>query len=303
MTRAHDIAVECAPGDESVVDGQPAEIVSAHLSDQELRHELRNALTPAIGYATWLRQRSAQWTDEWDRRALEVVYSSLRLAGRLVQEERTAASRDQCDLRRLAAVAVSQVPPLRLGDVVIKILTEDPLVGHWDPDRVVRVLMNLLGNAVKYSPDGTPIVVEIGRHADRARIVVRDKGIGIDANDLDAIFEGHRTDLARLVSSGSGIGLSLSRRLIEAEGGELGVSSWPGSGSEFWVELPFNLSPAPAARPKLVTRQEGLSPFANVDTWRELDIWRELDTWRDEVTAVLHPASREIVGDDGRRDG
>jgi signal transduction histidine kinase len=255
MAGEHHLAAEGASGTESVIDGQPAEITSAHLADVELRHELRNALTAAIGYTAWLQRRSARWTDQRDLQALAVVRSSLRIASRLVQEERAAESPERCDLSRLVAIAVGQVPPLRYGDVVIKILTEDPLVGSWDPERIVQVFMNLLSNAVKYSPNGTPIVVEIARHGDRARIVVRDRGIGIEAQDLDAIFEGRRTELARMVSSGSGIGLAVSRRLVEAEGGQLGVSSRPGSGSEFWVDLPLNPPPAPVAHTKLVARQ------------------------------------------------
>jgi signal transduction histidine kinase len=252
MAREQTLAVACADGDDSVMDPHPGATSSVHLADQELRHELRNALTAALGYAAWLRRRSSRWTDQRDRHALEVVHSGLRLASRLVQENHAAETRTHSDLRQVAAIAVSQVPPPRLGDVVVNCLTELPLVGRWDQERLVQVLNNLLGNAVKYSPGGTPIVVEIARLGDRGRILVRDRGIGIEAQDLDVIFEGHRTELGRLVSSGSGIGLGLSRRLVEAEGGQLGVSSSPGSGSAFWVDLP--LTP-PSGLPSARSRQ------------------------------------------------
>jgi light-regulated signal transduction histidine kinase (bacteriophytochrome) len=275
MTREHDVVVERASDDESVMDGQPAGIRWAHRADQELRHELRNALTAAIGYTALLRRRSALWTNPRDRRAVEAVHVSLRHASRLVQDGPDAELRESCSLRQLAAGAVTQVPPLRADDIVFNILTEDPLVGRWNAERIVQVLINLLDNAVKYSPAGTPIVVEIEQRSNWGRLVVRDQGIGIEAEDLDAIFQGHRTELARLVSSGSGIGLGLSRRLIEAEGGQLGVSSQAGVGSEFWLDLPLNLPFAPAGHVNPTPGQHALSATAGMGALRE------------EVTAVL----------------
>jgi len=269
MTREHDVAVERASGDESVMDGPPAGIGWAQRADQELRHELRNALTAAIGYTAWLRQRSALWTNPRDRRAVEAVHVSLRHASRLLQDEAAAEPRECCSLRQLAALAVQHVPPHRIDDVVFNILTQDPLVGRWNAAGIVQVLINLLDNAVKYSPRGTPIVVEIERHSDWGHLVVRDQGIGIEAKDLAAIFEGHRTELAQLVSSGSGIGLGLSRRLVEAEGGCLGVSSKPGIGSEFWLDLPLNLSVAPADYSKPAASQDVLSASAGIGALRE----------------------------------
>lgn len=275
MTREHSVAVERASDDESVMDGLPAENEWTYRADQELRHELRNALTAAIGYTAWLRRRSALWTNQRDRRAVEAVHVSLRHASRLVQDSPVAEPRASCSLRQLAAVAVMQVPPLRADDVVFDILTEDPLVGRWNAERIVQVLINLLDNAVKYSPAGTPIVVEIEQRSNWGRLVIRDQGIGIEAQDLEAIFQGHRTELAQLVSSGSGIGLGLSRRLVEAEGGQLGVSSQAGIGSEFWLDLPLNLPVAPAAHVQPAPRKHTSSSAAGMGALRE------------EVTSVL----------------
>jgi signal transduction histidine kinase len=206
---------------------------------RELRHELRNALTAAAGYAQWLGRRSTSWADERERRALEAIRQGIERAWHLLQDDWGHTHGPHLELRQLVAEAVSQGPPLRIGDVVIRILAEEPLVGRWDSEQIVEVLVNLLDNAVKYSPPGTPIVVEIGREADRARITVRDRGIGIDDKDVAVIFDGHRTELARTVAEGSGIGLRLSRRLVHAEGGRIGVTSQPGSGSAFWGTLPL----------------------------------------------------------------
>jgi signal transduction histidine kinase len=283
MTREHDVAVERASDDASVPDGMPVETAFTYQADQELRHELRNALTAAIGYTSWLRRRSALWTNQRDRRAIESVQVSLRHASRLIQEKPIGESSECCSLRRLAALAVQHVPPLRIDDVVFKILTADPLVGRWNAERIVQVLINVLDNAVKYSPTGTPIVVEIARHHNWGRLIIRDQGIGIEANDLEAIFEGRRTELAQLVSSGSGIGLGLSRRLIKAEGGHLGVSSNAGIGSEFWLELPLDLSVAPAAHLKPPARQRARSAAG-------------MAALREEVTAVLAQPFSGVAG-------
>jgi len=206
---------------------------------RELQHELRNALTAAAGYAQWLDRRSTSWTDERERRALGAIRQGIERACHLLQDDWGHKHGPHLELRQLVAEAVSQVPPLRIGDVVIRVLAEEPLVGRWDSEQIVEVLVNLLDNAVKYSPPDTPIVIEIAREADQARITVRDRGIGIDAEDLNAIFDGHRTELARTVAEGSGIGLRLCRRLVHAEGGQIGVTSLPGSGSAFWVTLPL----------------------------------------------------------------
>src|SRR4051794_14575532 len=102
--------VERASSDELAMIEQPAGISSAGLADHELRHELRNALTSAIGYTEWLRRRSAQWTNDRDRRAIEAIHDSLRLASRLVQEEPAVEPREPCSLPQLVAIAIGQVP-------------------------------------------------------------------------------------------------------------------------------------------------------------------------------------------------
>lgn len=239
MPCEHDLARDDRPE----FDSDAARAEAAGLADRELRHELRNALAAAVGYASWLRQRADGWESERDRHALDVIQASLRRACRLlwpaIEQEKRPESREHPDLRGLVVVAVSQVPPQRFGDIVVRILTADPLAGDWDDEQITQVLINLLGNAVKYSPCGSPIVVELGRCGDRARVVVRDQGIGIAQQDRDAIFKGHRSQRAREVSEGSGIGLRLSRRLIEAHGGELGVVDQQDAGSAFWFELPL----------------------------------------------------------------
>ena len=108
-----------------------------------------------------------------------------------------------------------------------------------DRTRLKQVLLNLLGNAVKYNRRPGSVMVACGPDGDGVRIVVRDTGRGISAEDQARLFQPfERLGAARSGIEGTGIGLALSRRLVEAMGGAIGVESEPGIGSTFWVRLP-----------------------------------------------------------------
>jgi signal transduction histidine kinase len=107
------------------------------------------------------------------------------------------------------------------------------------PDGIRQILANLLDNAIKFSPDSTPIRVELRRQDDRVRLSVIDGGPGISNEDLPHIWERmYRGDKSRSVP-GSGLGLSLVKALAEAHGGRIEVSSSVGSGSRFTLILPL----------------------------------------------------------------
>lgn len=105
-----------------------------------------------------------------------------------------------------------------------------------DVDAVTRVLTNLLDNARKYSPAGTPITLAVSGEEDRIRFSVRDAGPGIAASEREAIFERFRR--GGTSKPGSGLGLYISRGLVQAHGGELSVRRTAGRGSEFTFWLP-----------------------------------------------------------------
>lgn len=220
----------------------------APLDFTELRHELRNALMTASGYAQRLQQRSETWADEDDRRALDALRDSLRHACHLLKDDEGSQPVRSLEPRQIVAEAFPQVPVSRITDVVTRIGTEQPLVGCWNHDRIVQILANLLGKAGKYLQPGTPIVIEITCEADQARITIQDCGIGIDAEDLDTIFGGHRTETAGIVAEDSGLGLQIRRRLVQAEGRQMGATSQPGVGSSFWGTLPLRPQNAPRIR-------------------------------------------------------
>jgi len=121
---------------------------------------------------------------------------------------------------------------------------EATLVGKFDAVRLGRVLDNLLGNAIKYSPDGGNIMVSVTREeitgGGYALLAVHDEGIGIPADDQPRVFERFqraRNAVGRL--SGSGIGLANVRQIVEQHGGTIGLQSREGVGSTFTVRLPL----------------------------------------------------------------
>ncbi len=110
-----------------------------------------------------------------------------------------------------------------------------------DDELLKRMLLNLLDNAVKYTPEGGEILVELTARDGSARIVVRDTGQGIPEKDQPHIFDRfYRVDTARSRAlGGAGLGLSIAHMIVKAHGGEIGVESAPGVGSVFTVELPL----------------------------------------------------------------
>jgi len=117
----------------------------------------------------------------------------------------------------------------------------EPAVVLGDAGALRRAVLNLVDNAVKYTPAGGKVEISLLVAEGEARIVVRDTGIGIDPADAARIFDPFvRLDAARTRDAGgSGLGLALVRAIVEAHGGTITVDSTPGAGSRFTVRLPL----------------------------------------------------------------
>jgi two-component system phosphate regulon sensor histidine kinase PhoR len=127
-----------------------------------------------------------------------------------------------------------------------------PLMG--DVDRLESVLVNLIHNAIKFTPAGGAVTVGARRDGDEATIWVRDTGIGIAASDADRIFERfYKADKAR-ASGGTGLGLAIAKHTIQAHGGRIWVESRPGQGSTFLFSLPVAASLS--TQPQITTNHE-----------------------------------------------
>jgi signal transduction histidine kinase len=116
----------------------------------------------------------------------------------------------------------------------------DEIVGLFDAARLERVLDNLIGNAVKYSPSGGDIKIDVSADESWATIVVADNGVGIPEADLPHVFEPFRRG-RNVVGhiSGSGIGLANAERIVQRHGGQISVESAAGQGSTFTIRLPL----------------------------------------------------------------
>jgi signal transduction histidine kinase len=146
------------------------------------------------------------------------------------------------DLRAAVETAVDQssAAAARRGVRLALHLPDAPIRIRHDPQRIGQVVANLVANAVKFTPRGGSVAVDVAAAPDGARIEVVDTGVGIDAAELPHIFErfyrGSRANEAR--GSGSGLGLAIVRSIVDMHGGAVEVESRVGSGSRFTVTLP-----------------------------------------------------------------
>lgn len=218
-------------------------------------HELRTPLAGLEGYLEGL-QDGVLPSDPPTIQAMQHEVRRLRrLVDDLQQLSRVETGQialhiEPFDLVPLVQRVITQLRPQLLGQR-LEVLAEqgdEPLRVLADSDRTAQILVNLLSNAVRYTPDDGSITVRAGRAGDRVRLAVADTGIGIPAEALPYLFERfYRVDPSRSrTSGGSGIGLTIARHLAWAMGGELSAASaGPGRGSTFTLLLP----PAPADQP------------------------------------------------------
>jgi signal transduction histidine kinase len=119
-----------------------------------------------------------------------------------------------------------------------------PVTALVDPVLLERILRNLIDNALKYTPAGGRVRAALQHQGPRVRLTVEDTGVGIAHDELQRIFQRfYRGDRSRS-QRGFGLGLSLARSFVRAHGGEISVSSTPGRGTTFTVELHAELVPA-----------------------------------------------------------
>ncbi len=240
-----------------------------------MSHEIRTPLNSVIGYAELL-VRAGDLPPEQASRAERIQAAGqalLTVVNDVLDFSKIEAGQIDLDPQPFvpAALADDAVSIVRIAadakglalDVTIAAGLAPRLVG--DPDRLRQVLLNLLNNAIKFTPAGrvtlhlssTPLAD--GRHA--LRVAVGDTGIGIPADRLDRLFQRFSQVDGSIQRrfGGTGLGLAISRRLIEAMGGEIGVESRPGAGSTFRFTVPLAAAegeaarerpiPAPCARP------------------------------------------------------
>ena len=215
-----------------------------------LAHELRNPLAPIRNALDLMRMKSASdATQEWSRNVIDrQVTQMTRLVDDLldigrITSGKIALKKEPVELNGAVLHAVESCHAL--ADARRQTLdvqcTTDPLLIDGDPVRLSQIVLNLLNNAIKYTPDGGRIAASVARESEWAVVRVKDTGIGIPAELLPNVFDlftqGERS-LAR-TEGGLGIGLTIVRQLVALHGGTVVArSEGPDRGSEFIVRLP-----------------------------------------------------------------
>jgi signal transduction histidine kinase len=226
-----------------------------------LAHELRNPLAPIRNAASYLRR--IQPGSPALGRPVEIIERQVSIMARLVDDlmDVSRISRGTLALRMgrvdLAEVIEAAAEECRddvtaRGQVLTVILPERPLPIRGDRDRLVQIFGNLVSNAVKYTPEGGRIDIELKAGAGVIEATVRDNGRGIPSAKLREIFELFaQMDRTFDKEEGLGIGLTLAKQLVELHGGLIEArSEGAGRGSEFYVRLPRVAADAePAPRP------------------------------------------------------
>lgn len=218
-------------------------------------HELKTPLTAVKGFSQLLLRRANKTgaLDERTRRALETIDEKVNYMSRLIEDllDLSRVETDRLDLRPtatdLVALARSTTAELQMTTDLhaIELQTDLPsLVGYWDAGRLEQVLINLVDNAIKYSPNGGPVVVQVDQADGWANVSVSDRGIGIAPESRRRLFERfYRAHEASTDIGGLGLGLYLSSEILRRHGGQIGVHSAVEQGSTFWFRLPIRPVP------------------------------------------------------------
>jgi PAS domain S-box-containing protein len=231
-------------------------------------HELRTPLAAIYGSAQTLLRRDVELDDSNKQKLLAVIASESERLTRIASDillannldsGRLFLDRQQVEVVQLARDVVEEMRSLFADREEISfelVVPNSPEVLQGDGDKLRQVLINLLDNAVKYSPDGGRIELRVETHEDALRLLVSDEGLGIPSGDQGRIFgKFYRVDPQQSRGvGGTGLGLYISRELVRNMEGRLSVTSREGEGSTFVVELPRALARTPARAPE-VARQ------------------------------------------------
>ncbi len=212
----------------------------------DVSHELRTPLTVIKGNVDLMR-RMNQLDDESLSSIDQEAGRLARLVGGLLllaqaETGKLALTMKPLELDTLLLEVFHEMRFLAGGKVHLKIGDIDQLQVVGDRDHLKQVLLNLVGNAIQYTPAGGDVFISLARIGDQARIIIRDTGPGIPADDLPFIFERfYRAEKSRTRSetSGFGLGLSIAQWIVENHGGKIEVESKEGQGTTFaiWLQL------------------------------------------------------------------
>ncbi|HAH05568.1 MAG TPA: hypothetical protein DCM05_03430 [Elusimicrobia bacterium] len=222
---------------------------------EDLAHELKNPLSVIWGYSSFvLRRPMSEWAADDLTRALDSIHRNAQHLHDLIEEllDSTRLEGHKISLRCETFPALEAVREtaeglkVQAGEKGLTLTAElpDPSVQVYaDRNRLRQVLVNLVGNALKFTPKGGKVVVSAVPEEGAVRFSVSDTGKGIAKKDLDKIFERfYQVQETRHSHKGLGLGLSIVKGLIELHGGRIWAESAPGAGAQFHFTLPATLT-------------------------------------------------------------
>jgi signal transduction histidine kinase/ActR/RegA family two-component response regulator len=239
-----------------------------------MSHEMRTPMSGVLGFANLLldtplsreQREFAQIVQRSGDALLAVIndvldYSKIE-AGRMTVEKIDLALQDVCEGVR---VILKSAALERGVDIAVRYDPRLPRIVKGDPARIRQVLLNLTGNAVKFTEGGSVTIAVEAIDRTRLKISVTDTGIGIPADQLATLFQQYsQGDSARSRRyGGTGLGLAISKTLVELMGGEIGVQSAVGAGSTFWFVLPL-IAGIEAASPPAAAASAHIASTANI---------------------------------------
>jgi len=212
----------------------------------QVSHEFRTPLTAMREATSLLRERVAGPVADKQDRLLEIIGSScerlLRLVNQILELSRLRAHLQTIELRRVHLTAVMENaiqelrPQAEARHLDLRASADSGVAVEGDEEQLTEVFVNLVGNAIKYTPEGGRVQVRLARREDGIEIEVGDNGPGIPEKDLPHVFD--RFWQAKGVQGGSGLGLAIVKSIVEAHGGRVWAGSEPGAGTRFTVRLP-----------------------------------------------------------------
>ncbi|MGI8715190.1 MAG: sensor histidine kinase [Solirubrobacteraceae bacterium] len=240
-----------------------------------MSHELRTPLNAVIGFAELMQAGRAGRLTKTQHEYLGIVRAGGDHLLSLINEALDLATVEAGEMRlRPEVVQPSQVarhcvtglrPLADEREVRIELESEQLDVALLDPGRLRQVILNYLSNAIKFSHVGGRVTLRIAHEDDRLTLAVTDEGIGITPEDQQRVFE-EFVQLSERSATGSGLGLAVTRRIVEAHGGEVAVRSRRGEGSTFTAWFPW-VEPDDDAAPG---DRDGSSPASEADPWRQV---------------------------------
>jgi PAS domain S-box-containing protein len=260
-----------------------------------LSHELRNPLSAIANAIATLDRRGG--VDEATTRLRQIIYRQTHHLTRLVDDLLDVAratagkiplERRALDLSEVAGGCVRSIRESGRARQHRLMFRAESVIVNADPTRLAQIVTNMLDNALKFTPSGGTVDVDVLREGQEAVLRVSDTGIGIAPDILPRVFElfAQAEQPRDRAAAGLGIGLTLSRRLVEMHGGTIVASSeGPGRGAQFTVRLPVEAAATPPPPPAATT----------IDRSRSILLVEDNDDARESLRLLLESLGHRVI--------